>query len=108
MLLLSLTTYGAYASNILLFATVGARSHQFALLRVGQELTSRGHNLTLLLSSEEGLDRQGLGKHAFDELNIVTFAGPRGIGTQEWFANQPPDVTQVCMVRPDGYSLQSC
>jgi len=73
-----------------------ARSHQFAVLRVGQELAKRGHNFTLLVSSEEALDKQRLGKRAFDGLHVVTFQGPEGIGTQEWFVNQPRDVAEVC------------
>ena len=83
------------ASNVLGFATTGARSHQFAVLRVGQELHTRGHNFTLLLSSREGLDGRGLGSRSFAGVNVVHFAGPKGIGTTEWFRNQPRDVTQV-------------
>ena len=85
----------AAGSNIAGFGTVGARSHQFVILRIGQELQARGHNFTLLLSSGERLDRDGLGSKAFAGLNIVHFDGPDYVGTTEWFANQPRDVTQV-------------
>ncbi len=87
---------GVAAVNVLGFAVPGARSHQFAVLRVGQELAKRGHNFTLLVSSEEALDKQRLGKRAFDSLYMATFQGPEGIGTQEWFVNQPRDVAEVC------------
>ena len=95
--LLRLTAHRTSASNILGFAAVGARSHQLTVLRTGQELASRGHNFTLLLSSEEGLDLQGLGSKAFDGLNVVMFKGPVGIGTQDWFANQPRDAMKVAL-----------
>ena len=68
------------------------------LVRVDQELATRGHEITLLVSSEEGLNRQELGKRAFAGLDILTFQGPVGIGTKEWFANQPPDVTEVAVI----------
>ena len=87
---------GVAAVNILGFSVPGARSHQFPVLRVGQELAERGHNFTLLVSSEEALDKQRLGKRAFDGLHMATFQGPEGIGTQEWFVNQPRDVAEVC------------
>ncbi|KAL0052620.1 hypothetical protein WJX82_004873 [Trebouxia sp. C0006] len=73
----------------------GARSHQFAVLRVGQELAKRGHNFTLLVSSEEALDKPRLGTRVFDGLHVATFQGPEGIGTQEWFVNQPRDVAEA-------------
>ena len=85
----------AAASNILGIGTIGARSHQFAVLRVGQELQARGHNFTMLFSSGERLDRDGLGSRAFNGLNVVHFNGPEYVGTTEWFANQPRDVMQV-------------
>lgn len=85
----------ATTSNILGLGTIGARSHQFAVLRVGQELQARGHNFTMLFSSGERLDHDGLGGRAFDGLTVVHFNGPEYIGTTEWFANQPRDVMQV-------------
>ncbi len=91
-----ISAHGVAAVNVLGFAVPGARSHQFAVLRGGQELAKRGHNLILLVSSEEALDKQRLGKRAFDGLHVATFQGPEGIGTQEWFVNQPRDVAEVC------------
>ncbi|KAL0022994.1 hypothetical protein WJX79_004166 [Trebouxia sp. C0005] len=90
-----LAARGVAAVNVLGFAVPGARSHQFAVLRVGQELAKRGHNFTLLVSSEEALDQQRLGKRAFDGLSVATFQGLVGIGTQEWFVNQPRDVAEA-------------
>lgn len=83
------------ASNVLGFGAAGGRSHQFAILRVGQELQTRGHNFTMLVSSQEGLDLGKLGSRSFEGLKVVHFAGPRGIGTAEWFANLPRDVAQA-------------
>ena len=91
------------ASNVLGFGAAGGRSHQFAILRVGQELQTRGHNFTMLVSSQEGLDLGKLGSRSFEGLKVVHFAGPKGIGTAEWFANLPRDVAQVRA--PTGYAF---
>ena len=61
------------ASNVLGFGKAGGRSHQFAILRVGQELQTRGHNSTMLVSSHEGLDLGKLG------MRSRSFEGPRYI-----------------------------
>jgi len=91
-----LGTSHALAGSILSFGAIGARSHQYNLLKIGQELVSTGHNFTLLVSRYENLNKKTLGKQNFNGLDIVDFNGPRELGTQEWFAQLPRDPLQVC------------
>ena len=72
----------ASASSILAFATVGARSHQLGMLKIGEELVRRGHRFTLLLSSEEAAHT-----YLVPNMTSVTFHGPPRLGTLDWFTN---------------------
>ncbi len=98
---LALTSVGAatdvQAGSILGFAAIGARSHQYCMLRIGQELAARGHTFTLLVSDLENLSIHELGSKAFPGLNIVPFKGPPGIGTKEWYEQLSRDLTTVCI-----------
>lgn len=85
------------AGSILGFAAIGARSHQYCMLRIGQELAARGHTFTLLVSDLENLSIHELGSKAFSGLNIVSFSGPPGIGTKEWYEQLSRDLTTVCI-----------
>jgi len=84
------------AGSILGFAAIGARSHQYCMLRIGQELAARGHTFTLLVSDLENLSVHELGSKAFPGLNIVAFSGPPGVGTKEWYEQLSRDLTTVC------------
>ena len=81
--------------SILGYAAIGARSHQYCMLRIGQELAARGHTFTLLISDQENLSVNELGSKAFPGLNIVAFSGPPGIGTKEWYEQLSRDLTTV-------------
>lgn len=96
LLALALTTSNVHATSILAFAAVGARSHQFCVLRVGQALAARRHNFTLLISDQDDLSLHKLGSKAFDGLNIVAFHGPPFIGTDEWIQQLSRDLKEVC------------
>ena len=84
------------SKSILGFAAIGARSHQYCLLRIGQELAARGHHFTLLVSSLEGLSIQDLGSKSFAGLEVVAFDGPPGVGTTEWYEQLSRDLNTVC------------
>ena len=84
-LLVLFTPCIANASSILAFATVGVRSHQLGMLRIGEELVRRGHQFTLLLSSQELLAKEL--SISVSNITIVTFMGPAGLKTHDWFAN---------------------
>ncbi|DBA88869.1 TPA: hypothetical protein ACH3X2_000114 [Trebouxia sp. C0005] len=85
------------AASILGFAAIGARSHQYCMLRIGQELSARGHTFTLLVSDLENLSVLELGSKAFPGLNVVAFSGPPGVGTKEWYEQLSRDLTTVCV-----------
>jgi len=76
-------------------AAIGSRSHQFCMLRVGQELPSRGHHFTFLVSEQENMGLKHLGAKAFPGLEVVEFAGPPDIGTQDWFTRFSRDIMAV-------------
>ena len=82
-------------SSILAVGAIAGRSHQYCLLRIGQELTARGHKFTLLVSSVEGLTRRSLRSRAFPGLDLVEFDGPPDIGTTEWIEALPRDLKTV-------------
>ncbi|DBA85796.1 TPA: UDP-glucuronosyltransferase 2A1 [Trebouxia sp. C0004] len=81
------------ADSILGYAAIGARSYQYCMLRIGQELAARGHTFTLLVSDLENLSVNELGSKGFPGLNIVAFSGPPGIGTKEWYEQLSRDLT---------------
>ena len=83
------------AVSVLGFALIGGRSHQYCVLRIGQELAARGHNFTLLVSDKEKLSVQELGSKAFPGLNVAQFAGPPGVGSSEWFQALSRDTKKV-------------
>ena len=89
------------AASILGFAIVGGTSHQASLARIGLELVDRGHNFTLLLSSEDVLSHTRLAYGPFRSLTVLNFSGPAGVGTQEWRARMPRDPTKA------GYNLNA-
>ncbi|DBB11136.1 TPA: hypothetical protein ACH3X3_006595 [Trebouxia sp. C0006] len=65
------------------------------MLRVGQELASRGHPFTFLVSDQENMGLKHLGAKAFPGLEVVEFAGPPDIGTQDWFTQFSRDVMAI-------------
>ena len=82
-------------SSILAVGAIGGRSHQYCLLRIGQELAARGHKFTLLASSVEGLTRRSLTSRAFPGLDVIEFDGPPYVGTTEWRETMPRDLKSV-------------
>jgi len=93
--LLVLTLHKVECKRFLGIAAIGSRSHQFCMLRVGQELASRGHHFTFLVSDQEDMGLKHLGAKAFPGLEVVEFAGPPDIGTQDWFTRFSRDVMAV-------------
>ena len=83
------------SASILGFAAISARSHQYCMLKIGQELASRGHKFTLLVSDVEGLSLEKLGSKAFPELSLIAFRGPPYVGTKAWHDEYPRDLTKV-------------
>ena len=73
--LLVLALYEAECKRFLGVAAIGSRSHQFCMLRVGQELASRGHHFTFLVNDQEGMGLKYLGARAFPGLEVVEFLG---------------------------------
>ena len=96
LILIGLTTSNVHATSVLAFAAVGARSHQFCVLRIGQALAARGHNFTLLISDQDDLTVDKLGSKAFHGLDIVAFRGPPFIGTDAWIQQLSRDLKEVC------------
>ncbi len=97
---LALWIYGlpeVNAGSFLGFAAIGARSHQYSVLRIGQELAARGHRFTLLVSDLEGLSVQELGSKAFPGLDVIAFNGPPDVGTTEWYEQLSRDLNKVCI-----------
>ena len=94
--ILALTLPHVQSKSVLGFAAIGARSHQYCMLRIGQELAARGHHFTLLVSSLERLSIQDLGSKSFAGLEVVTFDGPPGVGTPEWYEQLSRDLNTVC------------
>lgn len=99
LVLVSLILFGSFvtsrSASILGFSIVGGTSHQAAIARIGLELVERGHNFSLLLSSEDELSHSRLAHNPFGALNVLNFSGPPGIGTQEWRAQIPRDPTKA-------------
>lgn len=81
--------------SILGFAAISARSHQYCMLRIGQELAARGHKFTLVVSDVEGLSLGKLGSKAFPGLELVAFKGPPYVGTKAWHDDYPRDLTKA-------------
>ena len=83
------------AASILGFALVGGQGHQLPMLRAGQELASRGHSFTMLISEHDEITRDLLTSKAFPGLNLLTFQGPADVGTRQWFSSIPRDSRQA-------------
>ena len=95
LLVLIITLHEVECKRFLGIAAIGSRSHQICMLRVGQELASRGHPFTFLVSDQENMGLKHLGAKAFPGLEVVEFAGPPDIGTQDWFTQFSRDVMAV-------------
>ncbi|DBA78167.1 TPA: hypothetical protein ACH3X2_008133 [Trebouxia sp. C0005] len=93
--LLVLMLHKVESKRFLGIAAIGSRSHQFCMLRVGQELASRGHHFTFLVSDQEDMGLKHLGTKAFPGLEVVEFAGPPDVGTQDWFTRFSRDVMAI-------------
>ena len=95
-LLLAISTLQTiHAASILCVGSPAARSHYMNLLRVGQELQSRNHSFTVLVSSED-LSNQGVVKtRGFPGLKVKQYAGPPGVGTEEWGSKLTQDPIKV-------------
>lgn len=92
---ITLTTSNVHGMSILAVAAVGARSHQFRVLRIGQALAARGHSFTLI-SDQDGLGLDKLGSTALVGLDIVTFRGPPFVGFDLWNQQRSRDLLEVC------------
>ncbi len=90
------------AKSVLGFAVTGGTSHHATFARIGLELAERGHDVTLLLSSGDRLAQARLAHPPFDGIKQIRFAGPEGIGTNEWLTDldrNPAKVTSLSEVR---------
>ncbi len=87
--------YTAEASSILGFAIVGGTSHQASLANMGLELMKRGHNFTLLLSSEDAVSQARLSRQPFSAVRQMNFSGPPHIGSHDWLMSIPRDPQKV-------------
>ena len=65
------------------------------LVRVGKELARRGHNFTVLVSDQDSISRRVLKTRGFPGLEVVTFAGPPGVGSDAWAAEMSRDPQEV-------------
>lgn len=86
---------GAIADSVLGFAVMAGLSHQLNILRIGQELAARGHNFSMLLSSTDAIGIDALNKRSFPGLQLVSFDGPQGVGTEEWASGLSRDPQEV-------------
>ena len=59
--------------------------------RVGQELSKRGHTFSVLVSDQDIISRRVLQSRAFPGMQVTLFAGPPGVGSDEWAANMSRD-----------------
>lgn len=85
--LLVVLTRTATAASILSISSPGARSHQMNLLRIGRELSERGHTFTVLVSRVDTILQDLLRSRSFSNLKIIEYRGPRGVGTEAWGLN---------------------
>lgn len=83
------------ASSILGFGLIGGRSYQLTILRIGREMSDRGHNFTLLTSVHEKLSPSMLDRAGAKDVHMVTFDGPADLGTEEWLNQLHRDRSQV-------------
>lgn len=93
---IALTTRNVRGISVLAIGAVGARSHQFRVLRIGQALAARGHNFTLLMSDQDDIDLDKLGPTALVGLDLVTFRGPPFVGIDLWNQQLSRDWSEVC------------
>lgn len=98
----------AEASSVLGFALVGGQGHQLPMLRLGRELSSRGHNFTMLLSTADEISRTLLQSQAFAGLNIISFDGPPYLGTRQWFEGLPRDPQKASTPAPRAQAPRKC
>ena len=68
------------------------------MCRVGKELAKRGHNFTVLVSQDDTISRRTIQKRAFPELEVITFKGPPGAGSDDWAASMSKDPQEVSRV----------
>lgn len=64
--------------------------------RVGAELARRDHTFTVLVSDQDSISRRVLDTRSFPGLQIVTFAGPAGVGCDAWAAAMSRSPQEVC------------
>lgn len=93
LILIGLQWVGAH--SILGFAVMAGVSHQLNVLKIGHELADRGHEFSMLLSSQDAIGIDTITKHAFPGLKMVTFSGPAGVGTEEWASSLSRDPQTV-------------
>ena len=79
----SAVTGTARAKSIVGFAAPGATSHIAAFATIGVELVRRGHNFTLLLSSEDTLGQARVAR-GFESIDLLSFSGAAGVGSEGW------------------------
>ena len=70
----------------------GGRSHYMNILKIGQELISRGLKFSVLVSTSDTVTYETLA--AIPGLKVYTFDGPPDIGTERWAYHKTP--RQVC------------
>ena len=96
--LLVVLTRTATAASILSISSPGARSHQMNLLRIGRELSERGHTFTVLVSRVDTILQDILRSRSFPNLKIIEYRGPRGVGTEAWGLNLSRSPIVVCQI----------
>ena len=79
------------AKSVLGVAVTGGTSHHATFAKIGVELSERGHDFTLLLSSGDTLAQARLAYPPFSDLKQIRYSGPEYIGTNEWLSDLDRD-----------------
>ena len=91
-------TRSATAASIISISLPGARSHQMNVLRIGRELSERGHEFTVLVSRVDTILQDLLRSRSFPALRVIEYDGPPGVGTEAWGLNLSRDPIGVCAI----------
>ena len=83
------------ASSFLGISTIGARSHQAVIHRIGRELAARGHTFTMLFSHLDEVCISSFGSKRDPGFRTIVFQGAPFVGTEEWLRNLSRDPQQV-------------
>ena len=86
------------AKSVLGFPVTGGASHHATFARLGLELTERGHDFAILLSSGDTLGQARLSQPPFNKLRQIRFSGPVGVGTNEWLNDLDRDPSKASFV----------